>query len=473
MLKRSLVYVVLTVCVFSFFSIKSISYAGPSLGDWINAARKVDNAKSIMETERNQYHSIRSDLDALIGEWDDAEQSKATHDLLSVIAVAGAIVSVASGGSLYPAAYVIAVTEVKAGYTQSKYNVQKEKYLTSMSSLLSLMDTARSNVDAAYNGGYLAEEPSGGYIGTSFKLVYTAGYVPEYDAYLGMAVTHLNGHEYYVGKYGNKVELKFEALESAVKGGSTSGYYHRKAHYGDKDSKVDHIFSKFMTFADFTVKPDLPYNYVCKGACGTLFRTPYEAFWANRVQCGSAGQTIDDEARLHFANNGGSLASSYLIVLNNRKSNPSQGCGEWYYTCKDSDKHRLRHADDSGDPYRNCLGGVNSIQQQSVAPSPGLSPANGSSNPTASPGDTHEAKLVTSEPYYYVRWYVKGPGDTSSLGTLVETDEGWSTGTETEASLSYTFSSSAASGDWTITAVSQRYSDLSKGSTRSYTVTVK
>lgn len=55
----------------------------------------------------------------------------------------------------------------------------------------------------------------------------------------------------------------------------------------------------------------------------------------------------------------------------------------------------------------------------------GLRPSNGSANPTASPGGTHEAELVTSEPYYYVRWYVKAPGDTSSLGTLMETDEGW------------------------------------------------
>ncbi len=106
-------------------------------------------------------------------------------------------------------------------------------------------------------------------------------------------------------------------------------------------------------------------------------------------------------------------------------------------------------------------------------PSPGLSAADGSTNPVVHPGGTHEAELVTSEPYYYVRWYVKAPGDTSSLGTLMETDEGWqSGGTETEASFSYTFPDNAA-GVYTITAVSQRYSNLSEGSTRSYTVTVE
>lgn len=81
--------------------------------------------------------------------------------------------------------------------------------------------------------------------------------------------------------------------------------------------------------------------------------------------------------------------------------------------------------------------------------------------------------MITSEPYYYVHWFVASPNDVG-LGTLVETDEGWSTGgTTTEASLSYTFPSDAVSGDWTITAVSERYSDLSQGSTRNYTVTVE
>lgn len=103
--------------------------------------------------------------------------------------------------------------------------------------------------------------------------------------------------------------------------------------------------------------------------------------------------------------------------------------------------------------------------------SSGLSPTNGSYYAAA--GDTHEATVITSEAYYYVHWYVASPND-PGLGTFVETDEGWSTGgTATEASLSYTFPSDAVSGGWTITAVSERYSDLSQGSTRSYTVTVE
>lgn len=46
-------------------------------------------------------------------------------------------------------------------------------------------------------------------------------------------------------------------------------------------------------------------------------------------------------------------------------------------------------------------------------------------------------------------------------------------GTETEASFSYTFSTDAVLGVYTIIAVSERYSNLSNGSTRSYMVTVE
>ncbi len=290
MFKRSIV-LVLIVCVFSFFFINNISYAGTALNTWVGAREKVETAKSIMETERDQYHVIQEDLKALIGEWDDAEIAKANHDLLSVIAVAGAVISIASGGSLYPAAYVLAVTGAKAIHTQSNYDVQKEKYLTSMSALLALMDTARANVDSAYNGGYLVKEPPGSYIGEVYYAEHTPGYDPEYDAYLSMAVSHLNGYEYYIGKYENKVTLKFEVLENSVKGGGTSGYYHRGFHTGDTTSKEDHVFTKFMTFGDFVVKPDLPYKYQCKGnyqVCNGTFRTPYEAKYAHLVKCGTA-----------------------------------------------------------------------------------------------------------------------------------------------------------------------------------------
>ena len=119
------------------------------------------------------------------------------------------------------------------------------------------------------------------------------------------------------------------------------------------------------------------------------------------------------------------------------------------------------------DPYKDDDENEAENEAENVAPSPGLSPVNNSYY--AYPGETHEAKVITSEPYYYIYWYIATP---DGLETLVKTDEGWSTGTETEASMSYTFPSDAVSGEWTISAVSKRYSNLSEGSTRSYTLTV-
>ncbi|RKU11534.1 hypothetical protein C6501_12575 [Candidatus Poribacteria bacterium] len=320
MLKRSFVLIMLIVCVFSFVSINNISYAGTSLNAWLGAERDVRNAERVMYTERDQYHSIRDDLKTLIDEWEEAKIANDKERLLSVIAITGAIISVASGGSLYPAAYVAAVAKAKLEYSESKYNVQKSAYLTSMSALVSLMDRARSNVNAAYNGGYLDKKPPGASVGSVVYLELTPGYDPEYDAYLGMAVNHLNAYEWYVGRdYRNVRTLTIEYLEPTVKGGGLNGWNHRRTHDGDEHSGEDHGFEKFMTFADFVVEPDLPKKYPCKGDGREMFRTPSEAFFTHRVKCGE-GYTV---------------------------AGTGVGCGKTSYTCDNghsrwADWHKIR-----------------------------------------------------------------------------------------------------------------------------------
>lgn len=252
------------------------------------------------------------------------------------------------------------------------------------------------------------------------------------------------------------------------------------------------------------------YEFPCGGPCGQTFNTPDGDHWticgygtditlaawdvASQIKNNpsDALESTYPTAYDAIVNDGASLAFtiSYIanIILGNRSVD--EGCGRGYYSCNSDseDLHSVRtcteqrtRVDGKGnvttgtcnDQFRRCIG--HSIDHNPTdgddteTPHIGLLPVNGSY--TASAGDTHEAKLVTSEAYYYVYWYVASPSD-SGLGTLVETDEGYSTGTETEASLSYTFASDAVSGAWTITAVSKRYSDLSQGSTRSYTVTV-
>ena len=97
----------------------------------------------------------------------------------------------------------------------------------------------------------------------------------------------------------------------------------------------------------------------------------------------------------------------------------------------------------------------------------GLTPSDGIY--TASAGDTHESTLNTGEPHYSVSWYVKKPGDTSDYGTFVENDSG--NGTRTTASLSYTFPSGIG-GDYVITAIAYRWTDMSLIDEISYTVSV-
>ena len=78
-----------------------------------------------------------------------------------------------------------------------------------------------------------------------------------------------------------------------------------------------------------------------------------------------------------------------------------------------------------------------------------------------SPGERHGYILYTAEPYYYVSWYVKAPWDTSELGEYIEGDNG--DGTATTATMYYTYPSGAMhTGDFLITAVIYRWSDMSQ-----------
>lgn len=87
-----------------------------------------------------------------------------------------------------------------------------------------------------------------------------------------------------------------------------------------------------------------------------------------------------------------------------------------------------------------------------------------------SPGETHGYKLITADPYYSVDWYVKAPWDTSERGEYIEGDLG--DGTSTEATMYHTYPSGAMhTGDFLITAVIYRWSDMSQ-SEETYTATV-
>ena len=101
-------------------------------------------------------------------------------------------------------------------------------------------------------------------------------------------------------------------------------------------------------------------------------------------------------------------------------------------------------------------------------PEPGIYPIDPSDTP--SPGERHGYILITAEPYYWVDWYVKAPWDTSERGEYIEGDNG--DGTATEATMYYTYPSGAMhTGDFLITAVIYRWSDMSQYE-ETYTATV-
>ena len=253
-------------------------------------------------------------------------------------------------------------------------------------------------------------------------------------------------------------------------------------------------------------------KFNCFGGCGYEHDLLDYARDAHQLDCGT-GENVDEVMRRRGF--GPIDTNHYMRTLEDelKSRTLAQGCGRPYYTCNTSDKatHEIqtcvKWVYQRGDYYgaqlsksrcgisfRKCLLHTfdhhvdvpleslhstepGSTETTASSASPGLSPSDGSDDPRVSAGGTHEAGLVTSEPYYYVYWYVLAPGesiDNLADMTPVETDEGYSTGgTKTEADLSYAFPDNAASGVYTIVAVSERYSDLSTGSTRSYTVTVE
>lgn len=100
----------------------------------------------------------------------------------------------------------------------------------------------------------------------------------------------------------------------------------------------------------------------------------------------------------------------------------------------------------------------------------GMYPTNPDQSPC--PGDSYELMLFTDEPYYDISWYVLAPWETKyrDKGTYQGGTSG--DGTASTTSFSYTFpSGSMHTGDYLITAVIYRWSDMSRYEV-TYTVTV-
>lgn len=484
----------------------------------IEDARKFADSKGrAAQHEINKLNLMKEAMAALIDKWADNKDAIENGVELTLWGVLGttaaALSTYLSGGATYIATQVAGAATLKGAVDVGLAISADSGYVEAMETALNAVGKQLTEVERAivyYSEVY--DDDSGTYYG-----IYEQ-YLQELSDHTGHPVSwideRVNEHDIDKDKFPHK-QIEGQAWTPTHK------------HYGDERHK--------FVYGDLPYKHkcDGPCDDMFRSPHQALIahREKCGGENSNNVE----DEAFDKVKNMHqFGtsnpyNNAEFLAALRVATMEIlRDRSVDEGCGRFYYDCPSvpdtehqvltcAKKYTYKDADgnekseDCGDSFRKCMGHIkdhhhfwpgsskhstnaldygaetpplsmpsntpdddddDSDEQQNVAPSPGLSPANGSSNPTASPGDTHEARLITSEAYYYVRWYVASPSD-SGLGTLVKTDEGWLSGTETEARLSYTFASDAVSGVWTITAVSERYSDLSQGSTRSYNVTVE
>lgn len=278
---KNLIYTTFIVCILSILSVLNVSYAGTAaVNDWQNAQQKVWNAEVLVDEAVSDYHTIRSDVETLSGEWSSNTKAIEKNESFQLtvsgkLIVTGLISALTTNpAGLVPAAYTAYMDTWRTSKDTKEKTAENAEYMTAMSTLISLMDTARSNIDAAYSGGYVSQPIPSHLQGvaTSYTLD-TIGYDAYYDRYLAMAQTHIDGYD------------DVGVLESSVKMGKLSGYYHKHWHLGDLKSNEDHVFIRFLWLSHWNVKDDLEKKYKCNGVCGTLFRTPYEAYSTNRMTC--------------------------------------------------------------------------------------------------------------------------------------------------------------------------------------------
>lgn len=499
-----------------------LQFAIPTFAD-NSQNTKIENARKFAENKAGRAQDRIDELDvmknamtALIGEWKDNKAAIESGIELTLFGVLGttatALSTYFSGGTTYITTKAGVVATIKKAIDLGVAISARGGYVEAMETAINAVDKQLGVVEDAI---------------VYYSQVYDDDiltYNGIYEQYLLKLSKHTGHSVSWIDERVNENDIDWDTFPHKQIEGQAWTSTHK--HFGDEREgfSYEDLPYKYKCRGPCPVMFRSPHQALRahREKCGSGKNVDDEAM---EKALKMAGYDLSSDS--YPANNASILAAAMVIrddLLRDRSVD--KGCGCFYYDCpsvpdtehqeltcaknytyKDADGNKVSEI--CGDSFRKCMGhkkdhhvswpgsskhstnaldygaetpplsmssdtpdGDNSNEQQTVEPSPGLSPANGSSNPTASPGDTHEARLVTSEAYYYVRWYVASPSD-SGLGTLVQTDEGWLSGTETEASLSYTFASDAVSGVWTITAVSERYSDLSQGSTRSYTVTVE
>ena len=297
-----------------------------------------------VEGRVNEYHAMRGHVETLISSWDSAKTAVKNGTTVTVLTGGAAVISAGvaylSAGSFAPAAWLAFIAVRNSLET---YSLDSAPYLKVMGAALSAMDTARSNIDAAYNGGTMLIEVEG--VETRQP---TIGYEAQYTNYLEMARKHLKVDRNWLDSQVNTLNI-------------TRPYYHD--HHNSSGSGDEHVITRATYLSHWQVKQDLEAKYKCKGPCSVKFRSPHDAFKAHRTECG----TGDDIGIV-----------SLLDIVKLRRRSVGQGCGHKYYKCpghldrEDVQKHEIRTCtkgyvaedgtkgpclDSDGDPlkYRRCM----------------------------------------------------------------------------------------------------------------------
>ncbi|RKU09395.1 hypothetical protein C6501_15380 [Candidatus Poribacteria bacterium] len=313
---------------------------------WAVEVQELNNKWNDVDRSVNEYHEMRGHVETLISDWESTKKSVAEGTTVTILTGGAAIISAGvayiSGGSFAPAAWLFYIAARKGLAT---YSLDSDKYFEVMGAALGAMDTGRSNVDAAYNGGTMYVRVGG--IETKQK---TIGYAKQYKKYLQMCENH--GIEHYVeGTDWTWTAASKEAIDALVNmQNQTRSWYHAT----ETPSSNEHSITRRTDLSHWKVKPDLPGKYECEGSCTVKYRTPQEAYSTHLSICGQPDPSNFPRA---------------LRALHARAA--GIGCGDTWYSC-DSDfqakneRHQLRTctkdfingnpAVTCGDSFRRCMG---------------------------------------------------------------------------------------------------------------------
>ena len=152
------------------------------------------------------------------------------------------------------------------------------------------------------------------------------------------------------------------------------------------------------------------------------------------------------------------MFSPYAFAMGSAQNNAGEGIGNQVPAESAHTGMEGETITNITDPGGGSSGGSPIVSPTPPPPTPTPSASLSASSSSVSPGDSVTFELATVQAFSSVYWYVAVPGE-SGLGSNIEMDTGSSS--STTESFTYTFPSSAASGDWKITAYIYDYLDNS------------